>query len=345
MELGEPVAAAPGEVRVAEDHPAAGGGRLLADRGGVGAERRVRVLAERGEQLLALRHIGRSRGEPGGHRHLRQAGVGGRRGRRVGDLRDEHPGRGQQVGGVDGVPDVLGRRVRPDPARALAGGVGDPLRPADVAEVGVDPGGVALHHRAGLPARPGDRVGEQLLHHAPVADVGEEGVALQVGRVERHVVGVARVGPEEPRALAAGGEHRVGEVADAGLRGGVALAVAERAPVVGLDVRDPVPGAGDLRAVGAALRRRPRGRGRPGGRGARRTGERRHRHEAGHQDEGGEGCEGASEGHAGPSRGGRHLLQRRELERVTVRKFGAAGRGYVGSGRPRRDSWTWAARS
>ena len=99
-----------------------------------------------------------------------------------------------------------------------------------------------------LRARPGLR-GEQLLDDLAVVQVGDEGVDLEVGAGHRDLVVVLAVRAEVARALAAAGQHRVGERADRGLGGGVPGAEAERAEVLGHDVRDAVLGAGDRRAV------------------------------------------------------------------------------------------------
>src|SRR5204863_9569136 len=77
--LGEPVAAAPREVRVAEHHAAPGRGGGAPDGGGIGAERRVRVLAQRREQLVAVRQLLRRRLEGGVHWSRGNAGVIGTR--------------------------------------------------------------------------------------------------------------------------------------------------------------------------------------------------------------------------------------------------------------------------
>ena len=52
--LGEAVAAAPREVRVAEQHALAGRGGVAADGGRVGAERRLRVAPEPGQQRVPV---------------------------------------------------------------------------------------------------------------------------------------------------------------------------------------------------------------------------------------------------------------------------------------------------
>src|SRR5690606_37730544 len=135
--------------------------------------------------------------------------------------------RGVQVRGVDGVPDVLGGGVRLHPGCAPAGRVGDIAGATDVAQVGVDAGRVALDQLAGLRPRTALRVGEQLVDDLAVADVGEQDVALQVRRVQGHVVDVPLVRAEVPRPLAPGGQHGVGEVADGGLGGGVPVAEAQ----------------------------------------------------------------------------------------------------------------------
>ena len=245
--LGEAVAAAPREVRVAQQHAATGRGVLRADRGGVGAERRLRVAAERGQQGGAV-------DVPGG-RHLGQAGVGRRRRRRVHDLLGEEAGGGDQVGEVHAVPEVQGGGPGAQVAVAAAARVGDPPRATDRGHPPVDARGIAADHlprpRAGT-VRP---VREQLLDHPPVADVAHQGVDLQVGPAHRDLV-VVGAGAEPPRPLAPAGDQGVGERADRRPGGGVPAAEAERGEVLRHHVRDAVLGA---RHLGAVRRRRGRG--------------------------------------------------------------------------------------
>ncbi len=225
------------------------------------------------------RQVRRRGGEPGRDRRRRQPGVGRRRRRRVRDLRHEDAGGGEQVRGVDRRPDVVGGDVGPDVAAAAARRVGDVARAADRAEVPVDAGGVAPHQRAGLLARSGLRVGQQPVDDPAVGDVGEEGVGLQVGGVEGDPVVVPLGGAEPARPLAAGRHHGVGQVADAGLRGRVALAVPQRGVVLGHDVRDVVRRPGDRGARHAVGRPQQRGRRRRRdrrARGGRRQGPDRH---------------------------------------------------------------------
>ncbi len=254
LHLGEPVTAAPREVRVAQDHAATRGRGSRPDGGGVRAEGAVGVLAEAGLEVVGRGHVGGGEGETVGA-ELRNRGTGRGRGG-LDDLRHEDPGRGEQVGRVDAVPDVERGDVRADVAGATAGGVGDAAPTADVADVGVDAGDVAAHHRAGLSARPAPRVGQQLLDHPTVVDVGEQRVGLEVRRVERHPVVVAPVRAEPARPLAAPGDEGVGEVAQVRLGRRVAVPVAQRAPVVGDHVGDAVLGARD---GGLEARRRPGG--------------------------------------------------------------------------------------
>ena len=232
-------------------------------------------------RAAARRHV------RGHRRELAQAGqseVGQRRRGGVDDLLQEVPGRGEDVGQVDAVPDVQAGRVGLDVGRAAAGRVGDVVGTADVTQVLVHPGGVAVDHRPGLRFGSRDRVGEQVLHHVPVVQVGDQGIGLQVGPVHRDLVVVGALGSEVARTLATGGEHHVGQRADRGLRGRVAGPEAERAVVGGDDVRNPVRGASDPRGVGRRV-------------GGRRHGGRRGRHGPERQDE--QGRDQGAGGHEG----------------------------------------------
>ena len=256
--LREAVAPAPREVRVAEHHAAAGRRGVAAERGAVAAERRGRVLAQPGEQLglrgQCERHVGEAD---------RQARVGGRRRGGVRDLLDEDAGAGEQVGRVDAVVEVE-RLGAGDVRGAAARRVGDAGGAADAREVAVDARGVALDHRPHLRARAAQRVGEQALDDLAGAQVAEDGVDLQVARVERHLVAVAALRPEEERPLRAPRDEGVGQRAGGVLRGRPALPVAEARVVLRGDVRDAVRGARQRRArhpVGRAQRPRAGGAG------------------------------------------------------------------------------------
>jgi hypothetical protein len=261
VRLGEPVTTAPGEVWVAEHHPAPGRGGRRPDRGRVGPERAVGILPEALEQRLSRRQLFGDVGEAGSDRGRGGVRVVGHRRRSGHDLRHEHAGRGEQVGRVDAVPEVEGGGVRPDPPGPAAGRVRDPLRAADRAEVVVDPRDVAAHDGLRLAARAALGVAQQALHHPPVADVGEQRVGLPVARVQRHLVLVALPRAEVAGAFAARGQQRVGQRADRRLSGREPVPEPERAVVVGDDVRDAVLRAPDRRSVDAVGRAEHRLRG------------------------------------------------------------------------------------
>ena len=71
-------------------------------------------------------------------------------------------------------------------------------------------------HPPGLLARAGQGIGQQPLDDVPVAQVGDECVDLEVGRVDGRLVVIATVRPEVARPLAATGEEGVGQRADGG---------------------------------------------------------------------------------------------------------------------------------
>ena len=272
--LGEAVAAAPREVRVAEQHALAGGCRVATEGGAVGAERAGRVLAQPGLESLGGRQDRRYGGEARRHRERtdRQAEVVRRRRGRVRDLRNEHACRGQQVGRVDAVVEIE-RLGWPYPVGALAGRVLDAVRTADVRQVAVDALDVALDQRADLVAGTAQRVVEQRLDDLAVAQVGEQHVGLQVGREQGHLIAVTGVRTEEAGALTTASDEGVGERADRVLGHREASPEAQRHEVLGDNVRDAVLGPGDrglrdtsgrLQQVGR-LRRRRRCRAHQGG--------------------------------------------------------------------------------
>jgi hypothetical protein len=229
------------------------------------------------------------------------------------DLGHEHTGGGQQVGQVDAVPEVEGGDVRLDVARALARGVGDLVLP----DPPVDAGDVAVDHLARLPTRSARPVLQQALDDPAVVEVGDDGVDLQVGRAQCHLVVVDLVRPEPPRPLTAPGHQGVEQRAQAHLGSGVPAAVAQADEVLGLDVRDAVLGPGDVGAVAVGL---PGclagcwsvGRGYVGRRGGRSAGRRRgadgrgggtggHRHQQSAEAGRDGSSEGRGESHGGPN--------------------------------------------
>ena len=246
-ELGlvEALGAVPREVRVAEQHPASVVGGLRAQRHGVGAD-----PAEGKALLELLEHRG-----PGGGRHRRA----GRR------CRPADPVDGDALAGEQGqlveAPVGLGLGDRMHPRLAAAGGIGQVVHPG-VGEVAVIAGDVAADDLAHLRPRPlRRRLGQEPLDHVVVDDALEEEVAVEVVRGRR--VGAKRprgVGTEVPRALGVDRHVGVGDLAQVVLGEGVAVAVAQPAPVRGEHVRDAVGGAPDGGVVRIARRRARAGR-------------------------------------------------------------------------------------
>ena len=243
MLLGETESAAPREVRIAEDHPGAGGGRVLADRGRVGSDRQV---------VAQLRHVRcplgdqteNGIGDQGGQAKIVECGRV-----RVDDLLQEVAGRRDDVRQVDAVPEVQFGGVRLDVRRALALRVGDVVCPADVLEPLVHAGGVAGDHLACLRAGPVVAVGQQLLHDLTIVQIGHQCVDLEVRPVHGDLVVVLVVGSQVLRPLPARSQDGVGERADRRLGSGIAGAEPERTPVLGNDVRDVVLRAGDRGSI------------------------------------------------------------------------------------------------
>ena len=247
----EPQLAVPRVVRVREQDAAAAGGDLAAQA--------VRVAAH----------------DVGGHRHVvgRDPGGDGRR-RGVRDAADLH----RHVAEEDRAP-VVELAELLHPGGAAAARVVD-VRGADRADLLAGAGGEAAHERPGVGRRRARRVGvavEQPLELAAGDEAPVEDVAVEV----------AALGPEVARALAADGEHPVGQGADVVLRERPADAEADAGVVLRLHVRHAVRRAAHLGRVAA---RSPAGR---DGRGA-----------AGADRGGGQRGDGGRDGGAAPPRSG-----------------------------------------
>ena len=152
---------------------------------------------------------------------------------------------------VDAPPDV-DRLDRPHPRRTFAGGVRDPARPADLLEVGVIAGGIALHCFDAFRRR-ALRVGElqQLLDRVLVLDRGPVDVRVEV-RELHPPLGFVLEDPfraEERRAFAVDRQERFGEQTDSVLRLCVADPESDVGKVCAGDVRDAARGPRQRHAV------------------------------------------------------------------------------------------------
>ena len=197
LELGEAVAAAPREVRVAEHHALAGRGRVRRRR----RSRWSRTASPgpcpaRPSAPWRTAAASAASANAGRHRRRRQpvGRVGQRRRRGVGDLRHEHAGRGEQVGAVDRATRCRAAVTSGlHPRLVAAGRVGDVLRRRRWSG-----GTCSRRPRSPAPAPgspgPGPAFGSASRSSTTltVADVGEQRVGLQVRRVEGHAVVVPR---------------------------------------------------------------------------------------------------------------------------------------------------------
>ena len=186
---------------------------------------------------------------PGGTRRRlrcrRRTGRGRRR--RVGDRRDEVAVARREVRRVQ-APEDIGVADRHDPGLVAAGRVGARLGAGlDLANIAVVAGGETRHELLELVRLRGDEpLHHRVVEHVPVIEVGIEVARLADGALE----GDGRVGAEVAGALAAEGQHRVGDRAQVVLGLRITVAVAGTSPVRRLDVRHPHRGAADFRAVG-----------------------------------------------------------------------------------------------
>ena len=214
VQLPEAQCAAPGKVRVGQEHAAPIGAALAAQGDGVAAAIQAEALgARRGVAGIQLRLPGAGR-----------CGTDQRFGELPGAaFHQQAPGQAQQVVGIDGAQPAL--------AQAMGGArIG-------LLQVAVEAGGVAVQQLGDLAglrlAEGGDR--------GRLVEPGEE----EVGRQVVEVGGGLALLAEPAGALATGGDDLLGQQAGVVAGIGIADAIAEAAFVRRLDVRDAVGGPAD----------------------------------------------------------------------------------------------------